>query len=197
MEQAIEVVCNIDDRLNALHLNLLIEENEIPHFEAVGLTPFQRMLKSLLECVATKTHREVIYQNVENRCGILGLDVNPASIQALTANQLHAAGARLGKERVVTAFVNLYNDDFVEMEDDVFYQVITGIEGLGDFTFFQVNVFGRNRFNYIPTCYKFRRALRWFEQQFGNMGDIVDATPTPIQTIQRSQIWAPRQGIAA
>lgn len=169
----------------------------MPHFEAVGLNAFQRMLKCLLQCISAKTHREHIYQNVVNQCTILGHDVSPASIQALTADHLHAAGARLHTARIITAFVNQYHGDFVQMDDEIFFREMTGIDRLGDYTAFRMTVFGRNRFNYLPTCYKFRSAFRWFEQQFGNMGGIVNATPTPIQTTQRSQIWVPRRGIAA
>lgn len=198
LEHAIEAVCNVDHRLHQLRQNLLNQGRIIPPFEVHGLNGFQKMLKCLLQCVSKPSTRETIYQDVENRCHILGLDVSPTSIQTLTANDINAAGARRGKADIVTHFVNMYEEEFAQMEDNLFLQTLADIGGLGEYPRFQMNLLGRQRFDFLPRDYNFRRKLRSFEEKFGIVGGVAaGTTPTRQQTIQKSQIWVPRRGVAA
>lgn len=88
-----------------------------------ALNGFQRMLKTLLECVASVHKRENIYESLLNRCNRSGLLViRDSVIENLTVNEMHAFGVRLGKGSTIVKFTTMFQDKFLQLDDDEFMQ---------------------------------------------------------------------------
>lgn len=194
MQEAIQQLNIIDPRL-AIQLQI----REIPHFEVNGLTNFQRMFKCLLECFAKPLYRANIYMNVVNHIQLqVALPVTPFSILICTSVDIEQLGAIRRKGSVILEFAMAYVHEFEEMEDSPFLERLMDINGIGYYTAFRINLFGRRRFNYFPAgSYTFRRALCWFRQHRDGIDPHV--TLTPQQAIDYSWMWQwqPRRGIAA
>lgn len=192
MQQALIEVSNVDARLNHRRQN-----HHIPQFQINGLTNFQRMLKCLMECYSKPTKRGTTYADLVHRIQMqTGLPVTPFSVLIFTAEHFEEMGTVKRKGSVIVEFVDMYHDHLAEMGDAQFIERLTDIDGIGYYTAFQMNLFGRRRFNFFPAgFYPFRRALGWFREEYDDVNP--PATPTPEQAIENSWIWHPRRGIAA
>lgn len=132
------------------------------------------MIKTLIRCVIF-IYKKKIYIKVLWICVIGSSSLWHSIIGNITLNYKYRFGAKLNKYSIIINFATIYEDEILQMDDEVFTQCMRIIKSMRVYLIFHLNIFGRRMFYYFPLIdNEFRRVLKWCRVKYAN-NNITDA----------------------